>query len=70
MGDGWETKRSRGAGHNDWAVVKLGRRTAVKAIEVDTHWFKGNPPHQCTIEIADSADEVLLHVLLARIVLV
>lgn len=23
MGDGWETKRSRGAGHVDWVIVKL-----------------------------------------------
>lgn len=23
MGDGWETKRSRGGEHNDWAIVKL-----------------------------------------------
>lgn len=23
MGDGWETKRSRAAGHRDWAIIKL-----------------------------------------------
>ena len=23
MGDGWETKRSRGQGHVDWVIVKL-----------------------------------------------
>lgn len=23
MGDGWETKRSRMKGHNDWAIIKL-----------------------------------------------
>lgn len=23
MGDGWETKRSRGEGHVDWVIVKL-----------------------------------------------
>lgn len=23
MGDGWETKRSRLPGHNDWAIIKL-----------------------------------------------
>ncbi|KAL2054306.1 hypothetical protein ABVK25_005447 [Lepraria finkii] len=29
MGDGWETKRSRGVGHEDWVVVKLGARGRV-----------------------------------------
>ena len=23
MGDGWETKRSRGKGHKDWVIIKL-----------------------------------------------
>lgn len=23
MGDGWETKRSRGMGHKDWAIIRL-----------------------------------------------
>lgn len=23
MGDGWETKRTRGEGHVDWAIIKL-----------------------------------------------
>lgn len=23
MGDGWETKRSRAKGHNDWTIIKL-----------------------------------------------
>lgn len=23
MGDGWETKRSRQKGHNDWVIIKL-----------------------------------------------
>ena len=49
MGDGWETKRKRGPGH-DWIVVKLGATGTIKKIEVDTHYFKGNFPDSCSIE--------------------
>jgi allantoicase len=49
MGDGWETKRRRGPGH-DWAVIKLGRPGTIKKIEVDTKHFKGNHPDECSIE--------------------
>jgi allantoicase len=56
MGDGWETKRRRGAGH-DWAVVKLGARArAVKRVEVDTSHFKGNYPDSCSLEACDLAE--------------
>src|SRR5208282_2418357 len=43
MGDGWETKRRRGPGH-DWAVVRLGAAGTIEKIEVDTNHFKGNYP--------------------------
>ncbi|MGI8819758.1 MAG: allantoicase [Chthoniobacterales bacterium] len=49
MGDGWETKRRRGPGH-DWILVKLGRPGAIRKIEVDTNHFKGNYPDTCSIE--------------------
>ena len=49
MGDGWETKRRRGPGH-DWAGVQLGAPGAVEKIEVDTNHFKGNYPDRCIIE--------------------
>ncbi|MSP18568.1 MAG: allantoicase [Bdellovibrionales bacterium] len=49
MGDGWETKRKRGPGH-DWIVVKLGATGSIKKIEVDTNYFKGNFPDSCSIE--------------------
>ena len=49
MGDGWETKRRRGPGH-DWAVLKLGHAGFINQIEVDTHHFKGNYPDRCSIE--------------------
>ena len=49
MGDGWETKRRRGPGH-DWLILKLGRAGSIQKIEVDTNHFKGNYPDMCSIE--------------------
>nr|MBA3609758.1 bifunctional allantoicase/OHCU decarboxylase [Chthoniobacterales bacterium] len=49
MGDGWETKRRRGPGH-DWLILKLGGSGAIAKIEVDTNHFKGNYPDTCSIE--------------------
>ena len=43
MGDGWETRRRRGPGH-DWAVVRLGAPGLLTRIEIDTNHFKGNYP--------------------------
>ena len=48
MGDGWETKRRRGPGH-DWAIIRLGHPGRLKRIVVDTHFFKGNYPDTCEI---------------------
>jgi allantoicase len=49
MGDGWETKRRRGLGH-DWVVVKLGVPGAIQRIVVDTAHFKGNFPDSCSLD--------------------
>jgi allantoicase len=49
MGDGWETRRRRGPGH-DWAVLRLGRPGRVQRIELDTNFFKGNYPDTCSID--------------------
>ena len=49
MGDGWETKRRRGPGH-DWAIVKLGHAGNLKKIEIDTNFFKGNFPDNCWLD--------------------
>jgi allantoicase len=48
MGDGWETKRRRGPGH-DWAIIRLGHPGLLKRVIVDTHFFKGNYPDTCEI---------------------
>jgi allantoicase len=55
MGDGWETKRRRGPGH-DWIIVRLAARGAISRIEVDTDHFKGNAPESCSLEICDAHD--------------
>jgi allantoicase len=53
MGDGWETKRRRGPGH-DWIILKLGAAGSIRKIEVDTNHFKGNFPDTCSIEACDA----------------
>ena len=53
MGDGWETKRRRGPGH-DWAIVQLGTAGAIHRAEVDTLHFKGNAPGSCSLEVANA----------------
>jgi len=53
MGDGWETKRRRGPGH-DWSVVRLARRGRIERIELDTDHYKGNAPGNCMVEYCDA----------------
>ena len=49
MGDGWETRRRRGPGH-DWVVIRLGHPGTIEVVELDTTYFKGNHPAACTLE--------------------
>jgi allantoicase len=49
MGDGWETRRRRGPGH-DWAIVRLGAPGTITKIEIDTNHFKGNYPESASLE--------------------
>ena len=49
MGDGWETRRRRGPGH-DWAIVRLGAPGSISRIEIDTNHFKGNYPESASLE--------------------
>jgi allantoicase len=51
MGDGWETQRRRGPGH-DWTIVRLGAPGTVRRIEIDTRHFKGNAPGACSLDAA------------------
>ena len=49
MGDGWETRRRRGPGH-DWVIVKLGHAGMLKKFEIDTCHYKGNYPDICWMD--------------------
>jgi allantoicase len=51
MGDGWETRRSRGKNF-DWLIIKFGRPGKINKIEIDTHHFKGNYPDSCSVQAA------------------
>jgi allantoicase len=53
MWDGWETRRRRGPGY-DWVLVRLGRRTRVERVELDTRHFKGNYPESARMEAIDA----------------
>jgi allantoicase len=56
MGDGWETRRRRGPGH-DWTIIRLGSSGTIRRIEIDTRHFKGNAPGACSLEGAAGAVE-------------
>ncbi|HET6341949.1 MAG TPA: allantoicase [Gemmatimonadota bacterium] len=52
MGDGWETRRRRGPGH-DWVVIRLGMRGVPRRVVVETTHFKGNYPESFRVEGLD-----------------
>ena len=56
MGDGWETRRRRGPGH-DWAILRLGIQAVIRRVEIDTTHFKGNYPDSCSLDAALVAGE-------------
>jgi allantoicase len=58
MGDGWETRRRRGAGH-DWAIVRLGTPGSIERIEIDTNHFKGNYPDSASVDGIFAPDAAL-----------
>ena len=49
MGNGWETRRRRGNGH-DWIIISLGFLGIPKEFEINTHFFKGNYPDSFSIQ--------------------
>jgi allantoicase len=61
MGDGWETRRRRGPGH-DWTIVRLAAPGALHRVEIDTDHFKGNAPGSMVLEgihLPDASAEAL-----------
>lgn len=71
MGDGWETRRRRGPGH-DWLIARLACAGQVQRVLIDTCHFKGNFPESFTLEGVNTAraditaDDVSWRPLLAR----
>jgi len=60
MGDGWETARRRGPGH-DWVIIALGHPGNLSKITLDTAFFKGNYPDRCSIQatcISNARDDI------------
>ena len=47
--DGWETRRRRSPGY-DWCIVRLGLPGIVRGVVVDTSFFRGNYPEQCSLD--------------------
>lgn len=47
--DGWESRRRRTHGY-DWCIIRLGLPGIIHGVLVDTSYFKGNYPEQCSIE--------------------
>lgn len=61
MGDGWETKRSRGrlgTGKGDWVVIKLGEPGYLEWADIDTNHFVGNFPESAELHGIVAPSEV------------
>jgi allantoicase len=54
--DGWETRRRRTPGF-DWCVVRLGLSGIIRAVVVDTSFFRGNYPEHCSVEACELTGE-------------
>jgi allantoicase len=52
--DGWETRRRREPGH-DWCIVRLGRAGVIRGVVIDTSYFTGNYPENCSLDAATVA---------------
>jgi allantoicase len=55
--DGWESRRRRAPGH-DWCVVALGMRGVIRGVNVDTSFYTGNYPSDCSIDALDAKGAV------------
>jgi allantoicase len=52
MGEGWETRRRREAGH-EWLTVRLAGQARIELIEIDTSGYIGNPPGAASVTGVD-----------------
>jgi allantoicase len=53
MGEGWETRRRRKAGH-EWLVVRLAGQGMIDLAEIDTSWYRGNQPDTASLQTLDA----------------
>ena len=51
--DGWESRRKRTPGH-DWAILRLGVPGVIRGVVIDTSFFTGNYPPECSIEACEA----------------
>ncbi|MFE1955954.1 MULTISPECIES: allantoicase [Streptomyces] len=56
MDDGWENRRRRVVGTNDWVRFRLAAQGAVRAIEIDTAYLKGNSAGWVSVSGRDGED--------------
>ena len=52
MGEGWETRRRRRAGH-EWLVIRLAGHGVIRLAEIDTSWYRGNHPDTASLQTLD-----------------
>ncbi|MFC4608714.1 allantoicase [Streptomyces maoxianensis] len=52
MDDGWETRRRRDKG-NDWIRYQLVEQSAIRAVEIDTAYLKGNSAGWAAVSLRD-----------------
>ena len=63
--DGWESRRKRTPGH-DFAIVRLGAPGVVCGVVVDTSYFRGNYPAECSFQGCFAPPETEIDMLLSE----
>ena len=63
--DGWESRRKRTPGH-DFAIVRLGVPGVVHGVVVDTSYFRGNYPAECSFQGCFAPPETEVDTLLSE----
>ena len=63
--DGWESRRKRTPGH-DFAIIRLGAPGVVLGVVVDTSYFRGNYPAECSFQGCFAPPETEVETLLAE----
>lgn len=67
--DGWETRRRRSPRLDetyDWCVIRLGVPGEIRGVVVDTSYFRGNYPSNCSIDACAAGSDADIHTLLGN----